>query len=80
MDALIAKAMFDWIDDVKQLDALIVIANERYTALLNEIDRHRATFGQHLRRTIKQVEGADYHVIEGPKGDTKRDQSAQVAG
>jgi hypothetical protein len=71
MDALLAKAMPQWTNEVERLDGRIIEANQRYADLLDEIDRHRSTFGQRLRRTVQQVEDAQYHVIEGPKGETK---------
>jgi hypothetical protein len=71
MDALLAKAMPLWINEVERLDRRIMEANQRYAALLDEIDRHRATFGPRLRRSVQQVEDADYPLIEGPKGETK---------
>ena len=80
MDAVMAKSTGRWIDEAERFDRMIMSAETRFGAQLREVDRRRATFGQRLRRTLQQVEDAEYHVIEGPKGETKRDQPAEVEG
>jgi hypothetical protein len=42
---------------------MIATAEGRRNAILREVDRHRTTWGQHLRRTVQQIEAAEIKVI-----------------
>jgi len=66
IDDLLAKKMTDRFDAIEQIDRLITIAESRRNSSLHEIDRHRTTLGQALRRTIQEVEDVEYQVIETP--------------
>ena len=72
IDDLLAKKMTDMFDAIEQIDRLITVAENRRNSCLHEIDRHRAALGQALRRTIQDVEDAEYQVIETPRTKGKR--------
>jgi hypothetical protein len=69
MDDVMAVALSLKIDDFERIDGLIMTAEARRIAALRELERHRATFAQHLRRTAQDVEGAGHKLIaEKPEG------------
>jgi len=43
---------------------MIATAEGRRNAILREVDRHRTTWGQNLRRAVQQIEAAEIKVIE----------------
>ena len=63
-DAVKAEALSLRIDDVERFSRMIVSAEKRRDATLQEIEHRRATLGHKLRRAVKQVEGADYRLLE----------------
>ena len=72
MDAVVANAIHSWMERTEILEAKIIKLGALYNDLLREIDQHRAGFGQCLRRSVQQVEDAEYHVIDD--GVQSRDQ------
>ena len=71
-DAVKAEALSLRIDDVERFNHMIVSAEKRRDATLQEIERRRATFGQKLPRAVKQVEGADYRLLEEKPANESR--------
>jgi hypothetical protein len=63
MDAVMAQALSLKLDDIERIDRMIATAEGRRNAILREVDRHRTTWGQHLRRTVQQIEAAEIKVI-----------------
>ena len=59
-----AKALAEKIDVIERIDRLITVAESRRNASLHEIDRHRATLGGALRRSVQEIEDAEFKVIE----------------
>ena len=53
------------LDDIERIDHLITIAVNRRNASLREIDRRRAVLGESLRRSVQEIEEAEFEVIEG---------------
>jgi hypothetical protein len=47
-------------------DRLTTIAENRRNDALNEIERRRALFGETLRRSVEEIEDAEFEVIEAP--------------
>jgi hypothetical protein len=43
----------------------------RRNAILREVDRHRTTWGQELRRAAQQAEEAGFKLIEAQSDKTK---------
>jgi hypothetical protein len=52
------------LDDIDRIDRMIATAEGRRNAILREIDRHRTTWGQNVRRAVQQIEAAEIKVIE----------------
>jgi hypothetical protein len=72
MDAVMAQMLSENIDHVERIERMIAMAEARRNVVLREIDRHRATLGQDLRRTVQHIEDGKFQVIEGKtaKGKT----------
>ena len=49
---------------IERIDHLITIAENRRNASLREIDRRRAVLGESLRRSVQEIEDAEFEVIE----------------
>ena len=64
MDALMAKALAEKLDDIERIDRLTTIAESRRNASLHEIDRRRAVLGETLRRSVQEIEDGEFEVIE----------------
>src|SRR5262249_39449598 len=64
MEALVVNALANRLDDVERIDRLTTVAEGRRNAALREIDRRRAVLGESLRRTVQEVEDAEFKVIE----------------
>ena len=52
------------LDDIERIDRMIAIAEARRNTILREVDRHRETLSQNLRRAVQQVEDGQLRVIE----------------
>jgi hypothetical protein len=64
IDTLTVDALGDEIDYIERIDRLTTIAESRRNASLHEIDRHRATLGEALRRSVQEIEDGEFEVIE----------------
>jgi hypothetical protein len=64
MDHFMAEALEEKLGDIERIDRLTAIAESRRNACLHEIDRRRAALGQTLRRSIQEIEDAEFKVIE----------------
>jgi hypothetical protein len=64
MEAIVVNALAYRLDDVERIDRLTTVAEGRRNAALREIDRRRAVLGEALRRTVREVEDAEFKVIE----------------
>jgi hypothetical protein len=64
MDTFMADAIANQLDDIERIDRLTAIAESRRNASLREIDRRRAVLGETLRRSVQEVEDAEFEVIE----------------
>jgi hypothetical protein len=67
MDAVMAQTLSLKIDDIERIDRMTMAAGTRRDAILREIERHRATVGQELRRASEQVEEAEFTEVDAPK-------------
>jgi hypothetical protein len=63
MDAVMAHTLCENLDSMERIDSMIALAEGRRDAILHEIDRHRATLGHALRRTVEQIEEGEYRVL-----------------
>lgn len=64
MDAVMAQTLSLKLDDIDRIDRMIATAEGRRNAILREVDRHRTTWGQNVRRAVQQIEAAEIKVIE----------------
>jgi hypothetical protein len=64
MDTFMADALVNHLDDIERIDRLTAIAESRRNVSLREIDRRRAVLGETLRRSVQEVEDAEFEVIE----------------
>src|SRR5215813_13906889 len=63
MDAVMARTLALKIHEIERIDRMTMAAEARRNAILREIERHRATFARTLRRTVEDVEDADFKVV-----------------
>jgi hypothetical protein len=66
IEALTADALKEEFDYIERIDRLTTIAENRRDDALNEIERRRALFGETLRRSVQEIEDAEFEVIEAP--------------
>jgi hypothetical protein len=71
MDAVMAQTLSSSLDDIERIDRMIATAEMRRNAILREVDRHRTTWGQELRRAAQQAEDAEFKLIEAQSDKTK---------
>jgi hypothetical protein len=64
MDAVLARALAIRLDEFERVDRIIMTMEVRRNAALREIDRHRETLGQQLRRLAQRAEDAEFEVID----------------
>jgi hypothetical protein len=64
MDSFMADAFTEKLDYIERIDRLATIAESRRNASLNEIDRRRVLLGETRRRSVQEIEGAEFKVIE----------------
>jgi hypothetical protein len=71
MDAVMAQTLSISLDDIERIDRMIATAEVRRNAILREVDRHRTTWGQELRRAAQQAEEGGFKLIEAQSNKTK---------
>jgi hypothetical protein len=77
MDDLMTNALADrfsgdkLLTTIERIDRLTLVAETRRNASLREIDRHRAVFGEALRRNLQEVEDGEFKVIESASAEGK---------
>jgi hypothetical protein len=64
MDSFMADALTEKLDYIERIDRLTSIAEDRRNASLAEIERRRAVLGTTLRRSVQEIEDAEFEVIE----------------
>ena len=74
MDAVMARTLALKIHEIERIDRMAMAAEARRNAILREIERHRATFAGTLRRTVEDVEDADFKVVAAE--ETAREEAA----
>jgi len=52
------------LDDIERIGRMIQVAEARRNVSLREINRHRETLSQKLRRAMQQVENDQHRLIE----------------
>jgi hypothetical protein len=63
-DSILAQTFSLKMDDIERIEHMMALAEARRNATLREIDRHRQTLGQKLRRAAQQLEDGQFPAIE----------------
>jgi hypothetical protein len=63
-DSIMAQTLSLKVNDIERMQHMMALAEARRNATLREIDRHRQTLGQKLRRAAQQLEDGQFRVIE----------------
>jgi hypothetical protein len=63
-DSILAQTFCLKVNDIERIQHMMALAEARRNATLREIDRHRQTLGQKLRRAAQQLEAGQFRVIE----------------
>jgi hypothetical protein len=66
IDDVLAPFLVHELDAIERISRLAHIAESRRTAILREIDRRRALLAERARRSIKDIEDAEFQVVETP--------------
>jgi hypothetical protein len=64
IDSILAQTFSLKVNDIERIQHMTALAEARRNATLHEIDRHRQTLGQKLRRAAQQLEDGQFRVIE----------------
>ena len=63
-----------WIGDVERVDVLLRAAEERFTATLEQIDRHLRGLGQFIREELEKVIEGELVETEASDGEPSKQQ------
>jgi hypothetical protein len=63
-ECILAQTFSLKVNDIERIEHMMALAEARRNATLREIDRHRQTLGQKLRRAAQQLEDGQFRVIE----------------
>jgi hypothetical protein len=63
-DSILAQTFCLKVNDIERIEHMMALAEGRRNSTLREIDRHRQTLGQRLRRVAQQLEDGQFRVIE----------------
>jgi hypothetical protein len=63
MDMISDNAFVNAIETIERIEHLITIAEHRRNAILREMERHRASFAEALRKKIPDVEDVDFQPV-----------------
>ena len=69
IDLVSADALIDSLDIIERIDHMTTLAEGRRSSILREIDRHRAALAESLRATLKDVEEAEFEIVEPATAD-----------
>jgi hypothetical protein len=72
-DAVMALTLAEIISEIERMDRLIMNSELRRNAALHEIERHRASFGQALRRASDDVVDAQFEQVQAPQIDDRKE-------
>jgi hypothetical protein len=63
-DSILAQTFCLKVNDIERIEHMMALAEMRRNSTLREIERHRQTLGQKLRRAAQQLEDGQFRVIE----------------
>jgi hypothetical protein len=73
-DAVMAQTLCENLEAIRTMEAMLAMAERRRNDVLCQIERYRATLAHRARRTVQQLEGEDYQIV-----DTNPTQSKSAA-
>ena len=79
IDTVMARAFVEEFENIERIDRSITIAEGRRNVAFREIDRHRTTFADVLREKIRDVEEAEFKVIESKTVTSKNKPNKNAA-
>jgi len=68
MEHVMAETLADRIEDIERIDRMIASAEQRRSAMLREIDRHRASLAARLRLASDDVVQAEFEEVAPGRG------------
>jgi hypothetical protein len=71
MDEVMAQTLSINLNDIERIERMIASAEARRNAILREVERHRATWAQDLRRAAQQAEDVEFEIIENKSGKAR---------
>jgi hypothetical protein len=69
-DSIVAQTFSLKLNDIERIEHMLALMEARRNATLREIDRHRQTLGQQLRRAAQQLADGQLRVIESTPTST----------
>ena len=63
-DSILAQTFSVKLDEIERIEQMAAVAEARRDAILREIDRHRQTLGQKLRRAAQELDDGQCRLIE----------------
>jgi hypothetical protein len=63
-DSILAQTFSVKLDEIERIEQMAAVAEARRDATLREIDRHRQTLGQKLRRAAQELDDGQCRLIE----------------
>ena len=72
MDAAVAQTVAIRLAEIERIDRMTMNAELRRNAVLREIDRHRQSFGQTLRRASDEIVDAQFEQVGGPQIEDRK--------
>jgi hypothetical protein len=70
-DAIMAQTLCENLEAIKTMETMIAMAEHRRNDALCQIERHRVTLAHRARRTIQQLEDAEYQVVDAKVSQSK---------
>ena len=70
-DTVMAQTLCENLESIRTMEAMIVMAERRRNDVLCQIERHRVTLAHRARRTIQQLEGEDYQIVNTNPAQSK---------
>ncbi len=64
VDIVTALTLREELDSIERIERLTAVAEARRNAILREIDRHRATLADALRRTVQNIEDTQNQFLD----------------
>ena len=78
MEHVVAESLASRIEDIERIDRMIASAEQRRSAMLREVDRHRASLASRLRLASDEVVEAEFEDVTPSRAQKVRPQKARA--